>query len=149
MAFITIQEVRDQTTFSEISSLTDPQIDRYINLANAYLRRETLMNYRDATDPDLLTDLQRVTLLLVEYLWWQDQPEVKEGNFAGIASERIGSYSYNKGSNGEGTGNKELDNLLFSLSRKNVGLNLFSVSGPSRVTAKPYNPHAYVTDFEE
>lgn len=146
MAFATVSDVRDQTTFSEVSDLSDTKIEKYIELANAYLRRYTGVNYREATDPDLLIDLERVTVLLVEYIWLHDQPEVKEASYTGMESERIGTYSYNLGGK-DGTGNLELDQLLTSLTRS-YGLNFFSVSGPSRVKPKPYNPHAYVTDFE-
>lgn len=147
MAFATVSDVRDITTFEEIVALTDAKIEKYIEYANSYLRRYTGVNYRDETDPDILADLERVTILLVEYIWLNDQPEVKEANYTGVSSERIGTYSYNLGNESEGTGNKELDNLLCRLTRT-YGFNLFSVSGPSRVTAKPYNPHAYVTDVE-
>jgi hypothetical protein len=147
MAYATVQDVRDQTTISEVSNLSDTKTSFYIERANAYLRRQTKKDYRNETDADLLSDLKRVTVLLVEYLWFLDQPEVKESNLAGIEVERIGSYSYNKGDK-EGTGNPELDELLVGLVGS-VGLNFFFASGPSKVTAKPYNPHAYVTDFEE
>lgn len=146
MAFATIQDVREQTTINEVSNLSDTKIDFYIERANSYLRRTTKRNYRNETDPDLLSDLKRVTVLLVEYLWFLDQPEVKENNLAGIEVERIGSYSYNKGSM-RGTGSPELDDLLKSLGGS-IGINLFFTAGPSRVTAKPYHPHAYVSDFE-
>ncbi|MGE7191764.1 DUF3199 family protein [Lysinibacillus fusiformis] len=147
MAFATIQEVRNQTTLSEISDLSDEEIERYIAYANSFLRRYTGRNYRDETDPDLLTDLKRVTVLLVEYIWFNDTPEAKEANYSGIESERIGSYSYNLGS-ATTINNPELDQLLNSL-RPSIGLNLFSVNGPSkRRGGLGKNPHAYVTDRE-
>ncbi|PFP29405.1 hypothetical protein COJ96_10905 [Bacillus sp. AFS073361] len=148
MAFADLQDVRDQTTISLVSSLSDTKIDFYIERANAYLRRVTKKDYRGETDVDLLSDLKRVTVLLVEYLWFINQPEVKEGNLAGIDTERIGSYSYNKSANATGTGNPELDALLSSLVGT-IGLNLFSVSGPSRGKIDRFNEHAYVTDIEE
>ncbi|WP_306010540.1 hypothetical protein [Bacillus sp. MMSF_3328] len=148
MAFATVTEVRDQTSFGEVTALSDAKIEKYIDLANAYLRRYTGKNYRDETDPDRLIDLNRVTVLLVEYIWMNDQIEVKEANFTGMTSERIGTYSYNLGGKGEGTGNPELDQLLISL-RGSIGLNLFSVNGPSRARKRnDDNPHAYVTDIE-
>jgi len=148
MAFADLQDVRDQTTISAVSSLSDTKINFYIERANAYLRRVTKRDYRNETDVDLLSDLKRVTVLLVEYLWFIDQPEVKEGNLAGIDTERIGSYSYNKSVNHSGTGNPELDGLLLSLVGT-IGLNLFSVSGPSRGKVDRFNEHAYVTDIKE
>lgn len=150
MAFASLAEVRDQTTFSEVSALSDAKLQKYIDLANAYLRRHTGIDYRDATDPDILTDLERVTVLLVEYIWLQDQPEIKESNYTGVQTERIGTYSYNiGGKNGDSTGNRELDDLLLHLSPKQMGINFFSISGPSRTRGNHYNPHAYVTDVEE
>lgn len=148
MAFADTQDVRDQTTISAVSSLSDTKINFYIERANAYLRRVTKRDYRGETDVDLLSDLKRVTVLLVEYLWFIDQPEVKEGNLAGIDTEVIGSYSYNKSANATGTGNPEFDALLSSLVGT-IGLNLFSVSGPSRGRIDRFNEHAYVTDIEE
>ncbi|MEH7114502.1 hypothetical protein V7124_19375 [Neobacillus niacini] len=146
MAFATLEVVREETSFQEITELSDTKINRYIDLANAFLRRYTGVNYRDETDPDKLIDLERVTILLVEYLWLGDQPEVKESNYNGLESERIGTYSYNL-ANGEGTGNVELDQLLVSLTPR-YGVNFFSVNGPSRVKKYYDNPHAYVTDIE-
>ena len=144
MAFATVDVVKEQSTFREIKELDVAAIERYITYANAFLRRFTGVNYREAVDPDLLADLERVTVLLVEYLWLSNQPETKESDFSGITSENIGSYSYSasKGSN-ELTGNLELDQLLMSL-RPTLGINFFSVSGPSKY--EPFDvKHAYVT----
>lgn len=148
MAFATIQQVKNETSFEEIRTLSESSIEMYIEYANAYLRRVTGVNYRDETDPDILTDLKRVTILLVEYLWLGDQPEVKESNFTGVSSERIGSYSYNVDAK-DGTGHAELDQLLISLTpRYSVG-NFFSVHGPSRVKNQLDVKHAYVTRLYE
>lgn len=146
MAFATVEEVRDQTTFGEVSALSDAKLQGYIERANAYLRR-TSGDYRTATDEDLLTDLKRVTILLVEYIWFLDQPEVKESNMSGLQSERIGSYSYTKGTKTGLTGNEELDSLLESL-KVSHGVNLFSINGPSRGNnVSLTNPHAYVNGY--
>lgn len=147
MAFATVQIIRENTSFEEITELSDTKIQKYIDLANAFLRRYTGQNYRGETDPDLLIDLERVTLLLVEYLWLGDQPEVKESNYTGLKSERIGTYSYNINPE-QGTGNIELDQLLESLTSR-VGLNFFSVSGPTKPRDVRYNEHVYVTKIEE
>jgi hypothetical protein len=147
MAFATAQEVRDQSSFGEVAALTDPQIDLYIERANSYMRRFVGYDYRGATDPDTVADLRRATVLLVEYIWFIDNPTVKESNMAGLDSERIGTYSYNAGAKrSEPTGNEELDQILNHL-RVEPGWNLFSINGPSRVSAKPYNPHAYISGY--
>jgi len=146
--FATVQDIRGQTTIGEVSSLSDGQIGTYIERADAYIRRVTKKTYHDETDPHLQSDLRRATVLLVEWLWFNDQPAVKESNMGGIESERIASYSYSKG-NQNGTGNAELDSILESLKAfAPRGVDVFSVFGPSRVSAKPYNPHAYVNDVD-
>lgn len=147
MAFATIEDVRNFTSFSEVSDLSEEKITKYIEFANAYIRRKTGFDYSNATDPYLLTNLERATVLLVEYLWFNDQPEIKEAKMSGVESEKIGTYSYNLSNGGDSTGNAELDELLESLTPK-YGLNLFSVSKPSRVRAMPFSPHAWVSDHE-
>lgn len=141
--FATVEEVRANTSFEEVRALTEAQLQSYIERANSYLRRKANKNYRDETDPDLLVDLRRVTILLVEYLWYNDLPEVKESNLAGLQTERIGTYSYNKGDK-DGTGNQELDDLLAYLTVK-PGSHFFSVSGPSRYSKPNEERPAWLT----
>jgi len=135
MAYATLTEVRGMTTISEVASLIDEKLQGYIDRASAWIRRDTGQKFEGETDADILQDLRIATTLLVEYLWYWDQPESKVELLTDAESERIGSYSYNKKAvPGESTGNKELDSILASLRvSDNQGLFLFSVSGPSRM----------------
>jgi hypothetical protein len=134
MAYATLEDVRGMTTFPEVASLSDDKLQAYIDRASAWIRRDTGQSFEGETDSDILLDLRIATTLLVEYLWYWDQTDVKDGLMSNAESERIGSYSYNKKAvPGESTGNKELDSILASLRVSDAnGLFLFSVSGPSR-----------------
>jgi len=137
--YATIQEVKDGTSFNEVSSLSDTKIQSYIDRATSWIHRVAKKSFESETDPYLLTDLKTATILLVEYLWFWDQSEVKEGAFDQIESEKLGSYSYKvketKAAPGEETGNKELDSILDSLKPRVIGVSFFSVSGPTRMNS--------------
>ncbi|MBO0962345.1 DUF3199 family protein [Neobacillus sp. MM2021_6] len=128
------QEVKDRTSFPEVAALTDEKITGYIERSESWLHRAAGRKFRDETDPDMLADLRTATILLVEYLWYQDNPDVKEDSLSPIDSEKIGSYSYTakKVQPGESTGIPELDSIIDSLKVQPVtGISFFAVSGPS------------------
>lgn len=135
MAYATLQEVRGLTTIEQVAALTDEKLQGYIDRASSWVRRDTGQDFEGETDPDILADLRTATVLLVEYLWYWDQPEAKTGAMTNMESERIGSYSYNtrQAGPGETTGSKELDSILAALRvTEPAGPFIFSVSGPSR-----------------
>ena len=116
MAFATVAEVKERVAFEEITEMTDGKVEDLIERAERWIRTFTGRNFVEETDPVILGDLRRATVLLVEYLWFQDQPDMKEEAFDNVQSEKIGSYSYTKNAKpGESTGVAELDQILYSL----------------------------------
>lgn len=141
MPYATVSDVEERTSFQEIAELTQIKTTTYIERAESWIHRATGRKFRNETDEDILTDLKNATVMLVEYLWYWDNPDIKEATMGPYSDENIGSYSYQfknlstmKSANpGEETGIKELDNILASLKVPPVtGFTLFSVSGPSR-----------------
>lgn len=143
--YATVEEVRDLTSLDEVKELSDVKLQNYIDRAGAWIRRETKRTFEGETDIDVLLDLTTATYLLVEYLWYQDNPEVKDNVFSPVETERIGSYSYTmrdvktvdsikeREYVGQSTGIKELDLILSALRASNTDTGLFfSVSQPSR-----------------
>lgn len=137
--FITAAEVRELSSFSEVKALSDVQIQHYMNRADAWIRRATNRNFmlEDVTQA-IQDDLRIATLMLVEYIWYWDNPEVRETVMGPYDGERIGSYSVDykdlseseKANPGHETGIKELDNILYSLKHKPSIGGFFRVSGP-------------------
>lgn len=147
--FITTSEIRELSSFSEVKALTDVQLNYYINRADNWIMREThRRDLPNTTDERIQSDLKTATLLLVEYIWYLDQEEVKESNMAGLDSEKIGTYSYNKGQSGGARVNEELNQIFDSL-RVSGGVNLFTISKPSQNKEIRYSPHAWVSDYED
>lgn len=143
MPYATPKEVRARTSFPEVAALDDEKLMGYIERAESWIHRVTGRKFRDETDPDILSDLRTATVLLVEYIWYNDHPDVREGALSQLESEKIGSYSYKVGGPGDTiqemefqashTGIQELDSILESLKVQPVqGITFFSVSGPSR-----------------
>jgi len=138
--YATIDEVRELTSIEEIKALSDTKLKNYIDRAGSWIRRVTHKTFEAETDLDILLDLSTATYLLVEYLWYQDNEEVKDSAFMPVKSETIGSYSYttrdSSSTNAEGegmTGIKELDAILGSLMVASVNEPFFfSVTRPSR-----------------
>ncbi|WP_312498282.1 DUF3199 family protein [Bacillus luti] len=140
-------DVKERTSFVEVSSLSDEKIQLYIDRAASWIHREVKRMFENETNKQTLSDLLIATVLLVEYLWYQDNPEMKESQLSAASSEKIGNYSYTLrdalGGNtademrfgANRTGIKELDLILDSLRMQNIvtGFNFFSVSGPSRI----------------
>jgi hypothetical protein len=131
--YATVQEVKDRTSFPEVSALSEGKLQGYIERAEGWIHRSTGRKFREERDRDILSDLRTATILLVEYLWYQDNPDIKENAINPVDSEKIGSYSYTakKVQPGEQTGIPELDSILDSLKVGLVtGTLFFSVSGP-------------------
>jgi hypothetical protein len=144
MPYATPQEVRDRTSFPEVAALDDGKLTGYIERAESWIHRTTGRKFRDETDPDTLSELRTAVVLLVEYLWYHDHPDVREGALSRVESEKIGSYSYKVSGAGNTkdemdfqathTGIQELDLILDSLKVQPAkGALFFSISGPSRV----------------
>lgn len=116
MEFATVTEVKERVAFDEINQMAENKIEDLIERAERWIRRFTGRSFADETEPDKIADLRTATVLLVEYLWFQDQPDMREEAFDNVQSEKIGSYSYTKNAkSGESTGVVELDQILHSL----------------------------------
>lgn len=135
MKYATIQEVKEETSFSDVSSLSDERLQSYIRRAERWIHRITNNRFENVVDSDILFDLQRAVVLIVDYLWYHDQEEIQEDYLDPIQSERIGSYSYTKADRPDiesnGFGNPELDSILSSL-KVEPKVSFFVVSGPSK-----------------
>lgn len=114
--FVTPEEIRGLTSFSEVKGLTDLQIQVYIDRADSWIRRATNRDYSETSDLLIEKDMRIATWLLVEYLWYWDSPEIKEEAMSQDEQIRLGSYSVNKKKAiiGEETGVPELDYILKS-----------------------------------
>lgn len=130
--FLTAEELRDLTSFAEIIDLSEGKLKNYMERADGWIRRATNIDYSDTEDSATQSDLRVATLLLVEYLWYWDDPGTKLEVMDGLQSETIGSYSWNKATPGEPTGNQELDSILTALAFKPSGVNVFRTSGKYR-----------------
>jgi hypothetical protein len=143
MAYATIDQVREMTSFSDVASLSDSKITNYLERATAWIHRIALRTFEGETDPVLLSDLKIASVLLVEYLWFHDHPDIKESELSPLESEKIGSYSYTMKDvttvdsykervfEATRTGYKELDLILQSLIPAEPTSFFFRVSGPS------------------
>ena len=144
MPYATVAEVKERVSFNEITVMSTPKLQGYIDRATSWIHREAQRKFKDETDEDLLADLRTATVLLVEYLWYQDNPDIKESSLSPIETEKIGSYSYTmrdvqtidsikeREYEGTRTGIKELDLILQSLKQDiPTGISFFSISGSS------------------
>lgn len=133
MMFAKVDDIRKQTAFDEVESLDDEQIESFIKRAERWIYRATEMDYSDEDNENILQDLETAMIHLVDLLWMQDQPDIKDATLSGMESEKIGSYSYNKSKTavpGQPTGIPELDGILESLKFNMNGVNFFRVGGP-------------------
>lgn len=136
MPYLEVEQIKKRSSFKEeMADLSPEEIEGYIKRAEGWLHRETGRKFRNETDEDILNDVETAVFLLVDYLWFWDDPELRETQMAQLKSERIGSYSYQMGDrdlpDGK-TGIKELDSIIESLKEEIVGVNFFSVSGRTR-----------------
>jgi hypothetical protein len=116
--FITAEEVQAKTSFDEVKQLEPSVIESYLDRADSWIRRATNRVDLPATlDPVIQQDLRVATLLLVEYIWFWDNPEMKEQAISHDDVVRLGSYTFNidKARPGDKTGHDELDGILESL----------------------------------
>lgn len=132
--FITTTEIRELTSFSDLEGLTDSELQRYIERADAWIRRATYRDLSTTDDVEIQQDMRVASLLLVEYLWYWDNPEVKESMMGPDSGVRLGSFSeeyknlttWKNALPGNETGIKELDNIL-NRYRYRPGTNIFRV----------------------
>ncbi|MEP9408565.1 hypothetical protein ABKP09_19800 [Peribacillus frigoritolerans] len=131
--FITEQEIKDLTSFSGVSGLSSEKLKHYMDRADSWIRRATNSPAMElSTNVATQKDMRIATLLLVEYLWYWDDPEAKESAFSHEETVKIGSFSYNKAEPGQKTGIQELDSILSHYVYRPYISNYFRVSGPSR-----------------
>jgi len=139
--FITAAEIKSLSTFEEVAALDVAEIDRYIGRADSWIRRATGRRFDTSDDEYVQEDVRVATILLVEYLWYWDNPEVREAMMGPYDNEDIGSFgaryknirTWREAVPGEETGIKELDNILNSLKRRVAINSFFRVFGPSRI----------------
>lgn len=137
--FITAAEIKMLTAFEEVAALETKKIEMYISRADSWIRRATGRTFPDDVETSVRDDLRIATLMLVEYLWYWDNPDVREAMMGPYEGERLGSFSVGykdlmnmeKANPGEETGIKELDNILNFLKFKPKMGSFFRVSGPS------------------
>lgn len=121
--FIEVEEIRSLTSFEGVRDLSPEMMNHYISRADSWIIRATGRDYRSSTDKFVQTNLRYATLMLVEYLVYWDDPEIKETMMGPEDGVTLGSYKVNykslsewkKALPGEETGVKELDNILKSL----------------------------------
>lgn len=130
--FVTTDEVKERTTLSELESLSNEDIQDYIQRADAWIRRSTNRDFSETTNDFIREDMKTATILLVEYIWFWDNPEMKEEAMSHDEAIKLGSFSINKKArSGELTGIDELDFILKTYRyRPTVGL--FRVLGKGR-----------------
>ncbi|WP_246197421.1 hypothetical protein [Cytobacillus depressus] len=94
--------------------LSDTDIKRYIERADAWIRRATSRDFSETENTFIQADMRTATLLLVEYIWYWDNPEPKEEAMSHDEIIRLGSFTVHKESarSGELTGMDELDFIL-------------------------------------
>lgn len=129
--FLTVEELKALTSFDELSGLSIAALDGYMERADSWIRRATnRWDLDHATDPIIQQDLKIATLLLTEYIWFWDTPEMKEQAISHDDTIRLGTYSFSKDKArpGEKTGNDELDSILESLKYNPKVGSIFQVS---------------------
>lgn len=137
--FIDVMGLRALTSYEEVAALDAEKIQMYLNRADSWIRRATGRNFPEDIEESIREDLRVASIMLVEYLWYWDNPDVREAAMGPFDDERIGSYSVGykelsdveQSNPGEETGIKELDQILKSLKYNPRPGNFFRVSGPS------------------
>ncbi len=95
MAFATISDVKDHAIFKvEIGELTDPQIQRLIDRAQRLIIARVGSAFVGETNPDVLFDLNVVTVFMVDKLFITTRPENAENAVIGLSNETIQERSY-------------------------------------------------------
>lgn len=118
--FVEVEEIKSLTSFEEVGALSNEKLQQYIERADSWIYRATHKDYSESTNKYVQSDLKRATVLLVEYLFYWDDPEVKTTMMGPDDSVSLGSYKVNYKSLSEWkstlpggeTGIKELDNIL-------------------------------------
>lgn len=122
----------------ELKLLSDVELGYLIERATIFIHAVARHSFANETDQEKLMVLNRLSILAVEYLYFEDLPETKESIFNGVSSETIGSYSYSMTkpsaeaiTTGQ-TGISEMDVLFQSLKETYGGSFLFGITRPSR-----------------
>lgn len=118
--FITADEIRSLTSFEGVRDLSDEKLEHYLARADSWIYRATNRDFTFTDNLFVQNDMRQATLLLVEYLYYWDEPEIRASMMGPEDSVSLGSYQVNyKSLNewreavpGEFTGVKELDNIL-------------------------------------
>lgn len=132
--FIEINEIRSLTSFEEVRDLSEEKLQRYIERADSWIYRATNRDFSETNNLFIQNDLKQATLLLVEYLYYWDEPEIRASMMGPEDTVSLGSYQVNyknlsewrEALPGEFTGVKELDNILRSY-RFSPSANYFKV----------------------
>lgn len=120
--FISIEEIRSLTSFKGVRDLSDNELERYIERADSWIYRAVNRDYSLTENLFIKNDMKQATLLLVEYLFYWDDPDIRGSMMGPEEGVSLGSYQVNYRSlsewreaiPGEYTGVKELDNILKS-----------------------------------
>lgn len=118
--FITAEEIKSLTSFEEVRDLSDERLNHYIERADMWIYRATGRDFSESENRFVQYDMKMATLLLVEYLHYWDNPEVKVTMMGPEEAVTLGSYRVNyknlgewkEALPGENTGIKELDSIL-------------------------------------
>lgn len=135
--FISGEEIRSLTSFEEVRDLSDEKLEYYIERADNWIFRATGRDFTLENNRFIQSDMKVATLLLVEYLHYWDNPEVKKSMMGPEEAVTLGSYQVNyknlgewvEALPGEATGVKELDSILRSYQYKPLTGAFFKVLG--------------------
>ena len=138
--FLEIDEIRSLTSFPAVRDLSDEKLEYYLERADSWIQRATNRDFSQTDDIFIQRDLARASLLLVEYLVYWDDDEIKTAMMGPRDGERLGSYSVSyKNLNtwmravpGDNTGIKELDNIIAAYRYSPSAGLFFKVMGKGR-----------------
>ncbi len=95
MAFATIDDVKEHAIFkAELSSKSDQELTYLLKRAERQVITLVRSNFENETDPQVLFDLNVVTVFMVDKLYLMAQPDVAENAIIGIQSEDLLERSY-------------------------------------------------------
>lgn len=136
MAYATVADVKQYAIFkAEFAAMSDPEIERLIQRASNMLDSRIGYGFKNATDVDVLFQLNVATVYLVDKIHLLNDKQVAEGVILGMSQERIMNYSYTVSNEKlqvfidfESEYEAAVKNLL---SRSGLGLNIFSIGNGS------------------
>ena len=138
--FLEIDEIRSLTSFDGVRDLSDEKLEYYLERADSWIKRATNRDFSQTDDIFVQRDLARASLLLVEYLVYWDDDEIKAAMMGATDGERLGSYSvsyknlntWTRALPGDNTGIKELDNIIAAYRYSPSAGLFFKVMGKGR-----------------